>query len=85
MVNRHLGSLLRSRREAQGLSQSELAERSGMRVGEIDEIEAGATTLSFLCACLLSRGLEMAPSRLVSQLEKAIGAETSSRPKRKSP
>jgi ferric-dicitrate binding protein FerR (iron transport regulator) len=84
-LNRRLGALLRSCREAQGLSQSELAAKSSMRVDEINEIEAGASTLSFLSACLLSRGLEIAPSRLVSQLEKAMGGETSGRPRRKSP
>jgi ferric-dicitrate binding protein FerR (iron transport regulator) len=84
-LNRRLGELLRSRREAQGLSQSELAERVGMRVDEIKDIEEGASTLSFLRACLLSRGLEMAPSRLALQLEKAIGGGASGRSGRKSP
>jgi len=72
-LNRRLGDLLRSRREEQGLSQAEVADRSGMRTDEINEIEVGASTLSFLSACLLSRALEMAPSRLALQLEKAIG------------
>ena len=84
-LNRRLGGLLRSLRERQGLSQSELADRSGMRSGEISEIEVGASTLSFLSVCLLSRALETDPSRLALQLEKAIGGKASSRRKRKAP
>jgi ribosome-binding protein aMBF1 (putative translation factor) len=84
-LNRRLGDLLRSRREERGLSQAELADRSGMDVGEIAEIEVGASTLSFLSACVLSRAMEMAPSRLALQLEKAIAGKTSEPVGRKSP
>jgi ribosome-binding protein aMBF1 (putative translation factor) len=83
-LNRRLGGLLRSLREQQGLSKKDLAGKVGMRAGEIDEIEVGASALSFLYACLLSRALDIAPSRLASRLEKAISGETSGTRRRKS-
>jgi ferric-dicitrate binding protein FerR (iron transport regulator) len=81
--DRAFGSLLRARREEQGLSQADLAKRAGMRASEISEIETGARTLTLTSTYLLARALEMAASRLMSQLEKTMSRKPTVPLKRK--
>jgi DNA-binding XRE family transcriptional regulator len=83
-LDRNFGKLLRAYREERGLSRGELAADSGMRVSEITNIETGVRTLTLTTTYVLARALGVAPSRLVSRLERVMSAKIASRPKRKS-
>jgi ferric-dicitrate binding protein FerR (iron transport regulator) len=76
-LDRRFGSLLRARREEKGQTQAELAARSGMRPSEISQIEMGTRALTLTSTYVLARALEIAPSRLVSQLEKTMSGKPS--------
>jgi ferric-dicitrate binding protein FerR (iron transport regulator) len=76
-IDRRFGNLLRSRRHQLGLSQAELAARAGMHVSRISQIEAGARAVTLTSTYVLARALEIAPSRLVSQLEKSMSGKPS--------
>jgi ferric-dicitrate binding protein FerR (iron transport regulator) len=71
-IDRGFGSLLRAHREELGLSQAELAARTGMRSSEISRLETGARTLTLTSTYVIARALEISPSRLVSELEKVL-------------
>jgi ferric-dicitrate binding protein FerR (iron transport regulator) len=74
-LDRRFGNLLRARRHQLGLSQAELAARAGMHVSRISQIEAGTRALTLTSTYVLARALEIAPSRLVAQLEKLMSGK----------
>ena len=84
-VDRRFGDMLRAYREERHLSQAELADLCGMRSSEIRQIEAGIQSLTILSLYVLARALEVPASKLVLQLEKALGERKSAPRKRKSP
>jgi HTH-type transcriptional regulator / antitoxin HipB len=85
LIDRRFGSVLRVLREARGFSQSELAMRAGMRVGEIDRLEAGTRSLTLPTTYVLAGALGVSASRLVSELEPAFRGKKPAREKKKAP
>ena len=59
-----VGREVRRLREAQGLSQEELAERSGLHRNYIGGIERGERNVGIKAFLNLARGLEVHPSEL---------------------
>ncbi len=82
-LDRRFGSLLRTYREERGLSQADLADKSGLRETEINRIESGDRALTLTSTYVLARVLGVAPSRLIAQFERAMLGKTPSRRKRK--
>jgi transcriptional regulator with XRE-family HTH domain len=76
--------VLREYREERGLSHGELAADTGMRVSEINKIEAGDRTVTLISTCVLARALSVAPSRLITRLDRVMSAKETSRSKRQS-
>jgi transcriptional regulator with XRE-family HTH domain len=62
-----LGSRLRERRQELGLTLKEVADRAGLSVGFISQIERGITTPSLSSLASVSRVLGMEMSRFLSQ------------------
>jgi transcriptional regulator with XRE-family HTH domain len=66
-----LSRVVRQRREQLGLSQDELAQRSGLHRTYISDIERGARNLSLKNLVRLAEALEVQPSTLVAWVEQS--------------
>jgi transcriptional regulator with XRE-family HTH domain len=60
-----LGKNLREARKKLGLTQEQVAERSGVQAGEISRIESGKRDPQVSTVLKLARALEVAPGRLL--------------------
>jgi ferric-dicitrate binding protein FerR (iron transport regulator) len=72
LVDQRFGDLVRTTRIKQGLSEADLASRTGMPEKEISVIESGERSLSLTSAYLLGRALGMSPSRLMKDLDNLV-------------
>lgn len=63
-----LGRAIRRQREAQGLSQEELAERSGLHRNYIGGIERGERNVGVKALFNIARGLKVRPSALLENI-----------------
>ncbi|MEJ0038600.1 MAG: helix-turn-helix domain-containing protein [Gammaproteobacteria bacterium] len=79
LVDRRFGDLVRTHRVKQGMSQSDLAERTGMLARDISVIESGERSLSLTSVYLLARALEVSPSGLMKNLESLLGGKDPAR------
>lgn len=68
-INLVFGQIVRELRTKKGLSQEELADRSGLHRNAIGLIERGERTPSIETLFALSDGLGIKPSTLVAKLE----------------
>ncbi len=64
-VQARLGHAIREERHRSGLSQEELATKSGQHRTYISGIERGRRNVSLVALCKLAEGLEIAPSALL--------------------
>jgi transcriptional regulator with XRE-family HTH domain len=64
-----LGRAIRSQREAQGLSQEELAERSGLHRNYIGGIERGERNVGVRALFSVARGLNIRPAILFERFD----------------
>jgi transcriptional regulator with XRE-family HTH domain len=67
--------VLRDRREALDISQSDLARKSGLHRSYIGDLERGSRNLSLKNLSRLATALDMAPSKMLSLAEKKMAAE----------
>lgn len=67
--------VLRDRRETLGISQSDLARRSGLHRSYIGDLERGARNLSVRNLSRLASALELHASKALSQAEKKLATE----------
>jgi transcriptional regulator with XRE-family HTH domain len=63
---------LKTARKARGQRQIELAERSGIRQGNISKYEAGTMPLGFAAAKKLAKALDTDPALLIIHNQKAM-------------
>jgi transcriptional regulator with XRE-family HTH domain len=75
--------ILRDRREALDISQSDLARKSGLHRSYIGDLERGARNLSLRNLSRLATALEIAPSKMLSLAEKKMASEGPFKLKRK--
>jgi len=68
------GAALRAARVAQGLTQENLAARSGLHLTYVNRAENGRVSPSLDAIVLLARAVGLAPSELVRRAEAAITA-----------
>ena len=68
-ILQNLSRVVRGRREDLGLSQDELAHRSGLHRTYISDIERGARNLSLKNLVRLAEALEVPASKLMSWVE----------------
>ena len=73
MISRHFGEVLRQYRLARGWSQSVLSSKSKVDRTYISQIECGIHSPTITVLCRLSRALQVAPSVLVTRLERRLG------------
>jgi transcriptional regulator with XRE-family HTH domain len=64
-----LGRAIRRQREAQKLSQEELAERSGLHRNYIGGIERGERNVGVKALFNIARGLRVQPAELLEEIE----------------
>lgn len=69
---RRLSRALRTRRETIGLSQDQLAFRTGLHRSYISDVECGGRNISLGSFYLLSAALEILPSQLLIEAERAF-------------
>ena len=67
------GHILRRLRMQRGLSQENLAYKSGLSRGFVASIELGKRKPTIVSLLRLARGLEMKPSQIIVELEKELG------------
>jgi transcriptional regulator with XRE-family HTH domain len=65
-----LGTVVKTLRREQGLTQKRLAEQAGTHHTYISHIERGAANLSWTALCKLARGLGVRRSVLVRRVER---------------
>ena len=70
MTNQTIGSILRTAREAKGLSMRELADNVGASKSHIGMMESNDRTPSLVMVIRLAEALELQPSDLLSPLVK---------------
>lgn len=75
-ISRHLGVVVRARREELGLSQEQLAHRTGLAQRRIWEIERARTSPQLTTWLRLANGLETQLGALVSTAETQAARET---------
>lgn len=68
-----LGRTIRSARNSMGLSQEELANRSGLDRSYVGGIERGERNLSFINLVKITRGLAMSLDQLLARFEDEHG------------
>jgi len=73
MISRRFGEVLRQQRLARGWSQSVLSLKSKVDRTYISQIECGIHSPTITVLCRLSRALQVAPSLLVTRLERRLG------------
>jgi transcriptional regulator with XRE-family HTH domain len=73
-LHRLFGNVVRTRREQLGWSVEELAARAWMAPEQIQAFETGREHMRLENVFILARGMNMAPSRLTTQLERALRA-----------
>ena len=66
-----LGSTIRQRRQELGLSQEDLAEKSGLHRNYIGGVERGERNIGFINLVRVAEALEMPLSRLMKEMEEA--------------
>lgn len=64
-----LGAVVRARRRALGLSQARVAERSGLSLRFLAQLETGAGNISYLRLCRVAEALEMEAAALVERAQ----------------
>ncbi|MSR55391.1 MAG: XRE family transcriptional regulator [Gemmataceae bacterium] len=69
----HFGNVIRSRREAAGLSQEALASAANLHRTYISMLERGERTPSLGTVLLLAKALETTMTSLVSVTERKLG------------
>jgi transcriptional regulator with XRE-family HTH domain len=69
LATRVLGERIRERREALGLSQESLAERSGVHWTFLGQVERGRRNLSLHNLLKIAAGLDADPAELVRGLQ----------------
>jgi transcriptional regulator with XRE-family HTH domain len=79
MISRQFGEVLRQYRLARGWSQSVLSSKSKVDRTYISQIECGIHSPTITVLCRLSRALQVAPSVLVTKLERRLGESRSMR------
>ncbi|HEY9682545.1 MAG TPA: helix-turn-helix transcriptional regulator [Oculatellaceae cyanobacterium] len=75
--------ILRDRREALDISQSDLARKSGLHRSYIGDLERGSRNLSLKNLSRLAEALDLAPSKMLSLAEKKLASEGPFKTKRK--
>ena len=73
LISRQFGEVLRQYRLARGWSQSVLSTKSKVDRTYISQIECGIHSPTITVLCRLSRALQVAPSVLVTRLERRLG------------
>jgi transcriptional regulator with XRE-family HTH domain len=68
----HIGSELKRKREQLGLSQEELAERSGLHRTYITDIEQGKRNITLKSLFQLTKALQIPLGELFSSIQKKI-------------
>jgi transcriptional regulator with XRE-family HTH domain len=79
LISRQFGEVLRQYRLARGWSQSVLSSKSKVDRTYISQIECGIHSPTITVLCRLSRALQVAPSVLVTKLERRLGDGRGSR------
>ncbi len=79
MISRQFGEVLRQYRLARGWCQSVLSSKSKVDRTYISQIECGVHSPTITVLCRLSRALQVAPSVLVTKLERRLGERRSAR------
>jgi transcriptional regulator with XRE-family HTH domain len=69
---RVFGQVIATKRKKIGISQEELASRSGLNRTYIGDIERGARNIALLNIKRLSLALGMSPSKLLTEVENTI-------------
>jgi ribosome-binding protein aMBF1 (putative translation factor) len=80
LFSRRFGEILRQTRLARGWSQATLASKSRVDRTYLSQIECGIHSPTVSVLYKLSRALDVAPSALVSRLERHFGRETGRAP-----
>lgn len=70
-----LGQVVRSRRKLLGLSQEELAERSGLHRTYVTDVERGVRNLTFESALKLASALQLPVQTIVGMVDHGVGPE----------
>jgi len=78
---RRLTRALIKRRESLGLGQQELADRAGLLRSYVSDIECGARNITLGTLCVLAAALELNPSDLLIETEKAMEGRRRRKPK----
>ena len=68
LIDRRLGDLVRRRRQALRLSQTQLAERLGVTYQQVQKYESGQTRISVALLIRLSEELDLTPNEFLDQL-----------------
>lgn len=71
-IEKAFGQVIRELRLEQNISQEKLAELSELDRSYLSEIERGIKTISIVTLFKLSKGLNVASSKLISEMEKQI-------------
>ncbi len=79
LISRQFGEVLRQYRLARGWSQSVLSTKSKVDRTYISQIECGIHSPTITVLCRLSRALQVAPSVLVTRLERRLGESRATR------
>ncbi len=66
---KQLGSTIRQRRQELGLSQEDLAEKSGLHRNYIGGVERGERNVGFVNLTKIAEGLDLPLSRLMRMME----------------
>ena len=79
LISRQFGEVLRQYRLSRGWSQSVLSTKSKVDRTYISQIECGIHSPTITVLCRLSRALQVAPSVLVTRLERRLSDTRSAR------
>jgi len=79
LISRRFGEVLRQYRLSRGWSQTVLSTKSKVDRTYISQIECGIHSPTITILCRLSRALQVAPSVLVTKLERRLGDSRATR------